>query len=68
MLSGTQAIPIDRHLFKFLELAGICTDKYDYANRLYSNAAETLNIRKTELDSKIWNYMAYSFSKKEMAV
>ena len=57
MLSGTQAIPIDRHLFKFLELAGIFTSKYEYANKLYSNAAEALKLRKTELDSKIWSYM-----------
>jgi endonuclease III len=58
MLSGNQAIAIDRHLFKFLELAGIFNYSYHEANQVYSTAAELMNMSKYELDKKVWNYMA----------
>lgn len=57
MLSGKQAIPIDRHLFKFLELAGVFVKTYEEANAIYCKAAERLNIQQYELDKKIWLYM-----------
>jgi len=56
-LSGVDSIPIDRHLFKFLEFAGVKTEKYDYANYLYTEAAKHLNIGASNLDSMIWHYM-----------
>lgn len=58
MLSGKQAIPIDRHLFKFLELAGVIVKTYEEANALYCMAADKLNIKRYELDKKIWMYMS----------
>lgn len=58
MLSGKQAIPIDRHLFKFLELAGIVVKTYKEANSIYCKVAEMLNIQQFELDKKVWNYMS----------
>lgn len=58
MLSGQQAIAIDRHLFKFIELAGVIVRTYDEAHALYCNVAKKLNIPKYELDKKIWSYMA----------
>lgn len=58
MLSGRQAIPIDRHLFKFLEMAGVIVKTYEEANSLYCKAAEILNIKQYELDKKIWMYMS----------
>lgn len=58
MLSGRQAIPIDRHLFKFLELAGVVVKTYEEANALYCKAAEKINIQQYELDKQIWLYMS----------
>lgn len=58
MLSGSQAVAIDRHLFKFLEMAGIINCSYKEANQIYSKAAELMDISKYELDKKIWKYMA----------
>lgn len=58
MLSGNQAIAIDRHLFKFLELAGIFNCSYQEANQIYSKAAEIIDMSKYELDKKIWGYMS----------
>jgi endonuclease III len=60
MLSGNQAIAIDRHLFTFLEMAGILIRTYDEANLIYSKTAELLNMSKNELDKKIWLYMSKS--------
>jgi endonuclease III len=57
LLSGIQSIPIDRHLFKFLELAGIETKQYNFASFLYNEAANILHIEKKDLDYNIWNYM-----------
>ena len=58
MLSGKQAIPIDRHLFKFLKLAGIIVRTYEEANSIYCKTAEKLKISQYELDKKIWNFMS----------
>ncbi len=58
MLSGNQAIAIDRHLFKFLEIAGVLVNSYNEANTIFSMAASLLNMSKYELDRKIWIYMS----------
>ena len=57
MLSGSQAIAIDRHLFAFLELAGIPHCSYQEASLIYGKAAELLDIGQYELDKKVWMYM-----------
>lgn len=57
MLSGNQAIAIDRHLFKFLELAEIFNCSYQEASQIYSRAAELMDMSKYELDRKVWRYM-----------
>lgn len=58
MLSGDQAIAIDRHLFRFLEMAGVCVKTYNEANSIYCQVAEKLRIDRYELDKKIWMYMS----------
>ena len=58
ILSGNQAVAIDRHLFAFLELAGICHCSYQEASLIYSKVSELLNISQYELDRKVWLYMA----------
>jgi len=58
MLSGNQAIAIDRHLFAFLELAGIFIKTYQEASSIYSKASELLGISNYELDRKVWIYMS----------
>jgi len=60
MLSGNQAIAVDRHLFGFLKLAGIATRSYQEASIIYNKAAELLGMDKYELDKKIWIYMSQS--------
>jgi endonuclease III len=58
MLSGNQAIAIDRHLFKFLGLAGIFNCSYQEASQIYCKVAELMDMSKYELDRKIWKYMS----------
>ena len=58
LLSGNQAIPIDRHMFKFLELAGIVTKNYQEASNILRETASFLQIGEGVLDKTIWNYMA----------
>jgi endonuclease III-like uncharacterized protein len=57
-LIGMSSIPIDRHLFKFLEIAGVETQCYSHANHLYSEVSKILNIDKVELDYNIWTLMS----------
>ena len=57
ILAGDQAIAIDRHLFAFLELAGIPLCSYQEASLIYGKAAELLDIGQYELDKKVWMYM-----------
>lgn len=58
MLSGKQSIAIDRHLFTFLNMAGIVVNSYQEASILYNNVAEFLHISKYELDRQIWLTMS----------
>lgn len=58
MLSGKQSIAIDRHLFKFLELAGVVVKTYEEANLVYCKVAQMMNIQQYELDKKVWTYMS----------
>lgn len=58
LLSGSQAVAIDRHLFNFLKLADIVIDTYEEASEIYCETAKLLCIGEYELDKKVWNYMS----------
>lgn len=58
LLSGQQAIPIDRHMFQFLEIAGVLTTDYIEASRILRKVASVLKIGENVLDKTIWNYMS----------
>lgn len=58
MLSGCQSIAIDRHLFKYLRLAGIAVSTYSEAHTIYNSAADLLGITPYEFDKSIWNTMS----------
>ena len=57
LLSGLQAIPIDRHMFQFLKLAGIEASCYEEVSIILKKAARCLKIEESVLDKTIWNYM-----------
>lgn len=58
MLSGVQAIAIDRHLFAFLEIAGIINRTYEEARMIYDKASELLGVSQYAIDRQVWLYMA----------
>lgn len=57
LLSGLQAIPIDRHMFQFLKLAGVYAKTYEEASEILNKVARILNIQESNLDFQIWSYM-----------
>lgn len=58
LLSGQQAIPIDRHMFQFLEMADVITRSYKEASTILKKAAEQLKLNESLLDKMIWSYMS----------
>ncbi len=57
-LVGIDTFAVDRHLFKFLELSGVCTTDYVEATIIYENASLELHIDKWTLDKAIWDLMS----------
>ena len=68
LLSGQQAIPIDRHMFQFLELAGILTSDYKEASDILRKTALVLQIGESVLDKTIWNYMSRKKTDGQMSI
>lgn len=64
ILVGIKKCAIDRHLFKFIEEAGITINYTDYGVRykevqkIINKTAENLNLDASVLDHSIWSYMA----------
>ena len=58
ILSGQQAIPVDRHMYQFLEMAGVLTTDYVEANIVLRKAAAVIGIEERVLDKTIWRYMS----------
>lgn len=58
MLSGHQAIPIDRHLMNFLKMAGVPADTYEEASLIYQEAAKVLGVSNYVIDRQVWEYMS----------
>lgn len=58
LLSGNQAIAIDRHLFTFLERLGMPNKTYHEAKVIYSKASQILGVSNYQLDQKIWLLMS----------
>lgn len=59
ILSGHNNVSaIDRHLFNFLERAGIINTNYSETQAIISATAKLLNIDESYLDHSIWKYMS----------
>ncbi len=58
LLSGQQSIPVDRHMFQFLEMANVITKSYREASMVLKKAAEQLKLSESLLDKILWNYMS----------
>jgi hypothetical protein len=58
ILVGIPTVAADRHIFTFLERAGIITDNYDVAKATVIGAAMVLNVSPSVLDYSIWCYIS----------
>ncbi|WP_429072188.1 hypothetical protein [Aeromonas veronii] len=58
ILVGISTCAIDRHLLKFLELAGLSHCSYTEAQSIINMTADTMGVDRALLDHSIWQYMS----------
>lgn len=58
ILSGIQTSAIDRHLLKFLEMAGIQPISYAHAQSIINTTADLLEVERACFDHSIWQFMS----------
>lgn len=58
ILVGLSTNAIDRHLLKFLRLAGIDARNYENAQRIINETADNLSMDRAKFDHSIWQYMS----------
>lgn len=58
-LLNVDTIAVDRHIFSFLDMAGIYTKDYTYTKNVVETAADLMDISRRSIDYSIWSYMAY---------
>lgn len=56
-LLGFDTIAVDRHIYKFVKLAGVTELDYNNTKLTVGFAADLLDLSKKTLDYSIWNYM-----------
>nr|WP_315154075.1 hypothetical protein [uncultured Flavobacterium sp.] len=62
-LLNVDTIAVDRHIFSFLDKAGIYTKDYIYTKNVVETAADLMDISRRSIDYSIWSYMAYENKK-----
>jgi endonuclease III-like uncharacterized protein len=58
ILVGMETAAADRHVFKFLEEAGVATKDYHEAREILHLAADARGVGRTLFDHSIWRYMS----------
>ena len=64
ILVGAERVAVDRHLYAFLEAAGVATRDYAKAQALLNAAADRLGVAPRLLDHSIWRDGAASGARK----
>ena len=67
ILVGVSTSAIDRHLLKFLELAGLSPGGYGEAQIVINEAADILSVDRAYFDHSIWQFMSRRASKTWLA-
>lgn len=62
-LMNVDTIAVDRHIFSFLEKAGIEARDYHFSKGIVEFAADIMNVSRRSIDYSIWTYMAYTEKK-----
>jgi len=64
MLSGCPAVAVDRHIRAFVKNAGIMSTDYASIRQVVEQAADRLNVVRTDLDFSIWNHVSQRHTSK----
>jgi hypothetical protein len=59
-LTGFSTIAVDRHVRRFVTLAGIRRNEYEEIRKVVSYAADLLSVSRCNLDHAIWSYLSGS--------
>lgn len=62
-LLNVDTIAVDRHIYSFLDKAGITVTDYNYTKSVVEFAADIMNISRRSIDYSIWFFMAYEEKK-----
>lgn len=62
-LLNVDTIAVDRHIYSFLDKAGIVVTDYHYTKSVVEFAADIMNISRRSIDYSIWSFMAYEEKK-----
>ena len=57
MLAGHSAIPMDRHLFKFIAFAGVRTNDYHVAQRAFTDGCVLAGLDPAYAERELWGLM-----------
>jgi len=68
ILTGFQTSAVDRHLLKFLKIAGMNVSTYEEASLVINLAADKMGIPRSHFDHSIWTYMSKSQSQSQCTV
>jgi hypothetical protein len=58
LLTGVPTVAVDRHIRKFVAMAGIQIDDYDEIRCVVLESAEILELDPSTLDHSIWHYLS----------
>jgi hypothetical protein len=61
-LLSFDTIAVDRHIFMFVELAGVPVGDYSSTKNVVEFAADLLEVSRASIDFAIWNYMSQKSS------
>jgi hypothetical protein len=57
-LLNVDIVAIDRHIFSFVEQAGIPSNDYIFVKSVVEYAADIMNVSRRAIDFSIWSYMS----------
>lgn len=62
-LLNVDTVAVDRHIYNFLDIAGIDAVDYNYSKSIVEIAADLMDISRRSVDYSIWFHMAYENKK-----
>lgn len=67
-LLNIETVAVDRHIFSFVEKAGIDSKDYTFVKRVVEYAADIMDIPRRTIDYSIWSYMSNLSQNKQLTI